>query len=72
MDQTTASHTLTDANGRLVVAGNGVILVGRVTSVDGVGNATILLSDSYDTLTSQRTTVIVPCYNVRQQITTAA
>ncbi len=65
--QSVAAATNTDANGKLVVAGNGAMISARITSVDGVGNATLLLSDAYDTLTSQRTSITVPCYTIREQ-----
>lgn len=56
-------HTNLDANGHLVVVGNGVVLVGTVSSVTN-GQATVLLTDAYSPETISVTT---PCYNLRQQ-----
>jgi len=60
-----APTTLTDANGRLVVAGNGVVLTGVVQSVNSVtGVATIELTDAY---LPESNIITTPCYNIRVQ-----
>jgi hypothetical protein len=55
--------TNTDANGKLVNVGNGVVLTGTVSSVSN-GQATILLTDAY---APESVSVTVPCASIRQQ-----
>lgn len=58
---------LVDANGVLVVVGQGRSVTGRVTAVDATtGNVTLLLNDSYITVDAQRTSVTVKAYNCRE------
>jgi len=52
-----------DSNGRLIAVGDGVALRGQVISLSG-GRATVLVSDAYYTLMSQRSQVTVGCYNI--------
>ena len=55
--------TNTDANGHVVVVGNGVMLTGMVQTVSN-GVATVLLTDAY---AAESVTVTVNCCNIRQQ-----
>ena len=55
--------TNTDAQGRVVQVGNGVLLTGVVTSVNN-GSATILLTESYG---PETVSVTVSCCDIRGQ-----
>lgn len=58
---------LIDANGILVVVGQGRSVTGRVTAVDATtGNVTLLLNDAYLTVDAQRTSITAKAYNCRE------
>ena len=60
-----APSTQTDANGKVVTVGNGVMLDGVVASINpATGVATITLSDAYNVA---GVSVNVACYNIREQ-----
>lgn len=68
-----APTTITDADGRLVMVGEGRAVSGKVTAVNAVtGVVTLELSDAYFTLESQRTSITVPAYNLREGRNTAS
>jgi len=65
-----APTTNTDANGRLVVAGDGRSIACKVLSVSN-GLASILLVDQYATTLAGRITVNnVPCYSLKEGLVT--
>jgi hypothetical protein len=59
--------TITDRDGRLVLAGQGRSISGKVLSVNATtGTCVLELDDAYLTVEASRIQITVPCYNLKE------